>query len=320
MIALLLSATLAAGAPEAGSFTWTTSDGDVWTHATLIEHPEPGEDRGLGVMIFGGGYATDLHWTVPGAYEHNGETQPLTIDGAPTRDADDLAQAFLDAGFTVLRYSAIREGDPLRAENPLHAQTRPFGETLEMARAAWDAMLDASGFDPGDVYVVGHSMGATRGVLASGGHAAGYVLLAGAYVTPINGGTRRLAEEAADEPGEDFDGSGGIAGWERAAARALRERPFEHAEPFRADGAELAWVSDVLADSDAPVLALWGGLDTISLHGPVLEHLLGDRVETVYEPELGHALAPDQGGLTGPIDPRVVDRIGSWLADRASEE
>ncbi len=320
MIALtLLSATVALVSPESGTFTWTTGDGEVWTHATRVDRPEPGDDRGMGVVMFGGGYASDLHWTVPAAYEHNGETQPLTIDGEPTRDADDLAEAFLDAGFAVLRYSAVREGDPLRAENAMHAQTRPFGETLEMARAAWDALLGASGFEAGDVFVVGHSMGATRGVLASNGRAAGYVLLAGAYVTPINGSTRRLADEAADEPGEDFDGSGGVRGWERAAALALRERTFEHGEPFRADGVELAWVSDVLAGSDAPVLALWGGLDTISLHGPVLEHLL-PRVDTAYEPGLGHAFAPERDGLTGPIDPGVVARVAAWVSSRAAEE
>ncbi|GJM19559.1 MAG: hypothetical protein DHS20C14_17720 [Phycisphaeraceae bacterium] len=304
--------------PEAFTFTWTTSDGDEWTHAALVERPDPGRDRGVGVALFSGGYATDLHWTVPGSYEHDGQRDQFTIDGGPTRDADALAAALVDGGFTVMRYSAIREGDPLHAEDPAMCEVRPFPETVAMANAAWGAMLGRAGLEPGEVFVLGHSLGGPRSMLASDGAAAGCVLLAGAYMTPNRTGSRALAEAAAGEPGEDSDGSGEISGWERAAATALRTGETRSAERLEIHGGSFEWASDVLARSEGPALAVWGGLDTISYHGPVLEHLLGDCVETVYFANLGHNLGPeDEHGRTGPIDDRVVGCVVGWLIKRA---
>lgn len=305
------------GAPEARAFTWTTPEGEVWEHAALVERPDPDRDTGMGVMLFGGGLATDLHWTTPGSYEQGGERHRLTISGEETRDADTLASAFVDAGFTVMRFSAIRVGDPLHAEDPAMAQAKPFPATVTMARAAWGALLERAGFGPGQVIAVGHSLGAPRSLLVSEGQAAGYVMLAGAYVTPTKARTSELAGQAAGEEGEDYDGSGEISAWERAAASAIRGGRTRQAERFESRGGSFEWGSDILARTCAPALAVWGGLDTVSYHGAVLEHLLGDQVETVYFPEFGHNLGREEGGLAGPIDGRVVETVVAWAKRRA---
>ncbi len=320
MLTLCIAAcALSAGEPESITFEWTTDAGERWTHAALIERPDRETDTGLGVMLFGGGLSADLHWTTPGSYEHDGETHRMTISGEDTRDADTLAAALLDAGFTVLRSSAVREGDPLHAENRAMAQAKPFPETVTMAVAAWGALLDRAELEPGEVFVVGHSLGVPRSLYVTEGRAAGYVMLAGAYVTPNRARTSALAEAAADEPGEDYDASGDIAGWERAASRAIRTGETRTAERFTSGGAEFDWACDVLAASEAPALAIWGGLDTISYHGPVLDHLLPGQVETVYVANRGHNLASEEDGLTGPIDPAVVERIVGWIAEHARE-
>lgn len=306
---------------ERADFAWTTPDGAVWTHRAVVERPEAELDNGWAVMLFSGGLSADLDWTVPGAYEADGRTRRLTIDGEATRDGLTLAQGLRAAGFTVLRYSSVREGDALRARSPVLAEAVGFPATVTMAEAAWASLVSRAGVEPGRVLVVGHSLGAARGVLTTDGEAAGYVFLAGAYVTPTDVAPARLAREAGaeptEEPGEDYDRSGAVVGWERAAARAIRTGSVRTGARWRVGGASLAWPIDVLAGGGAPVLAVWGGEDATSYHGPVLERLLGDRVETVYLPGLGHNLGPVEDGRSGAIDAGVARRVVAWCAERA---
>ena len=323
---LTLAALLLIGQPAPASaapvtIRWQSPEGQRFAYEGRIERPARGAEpiRDVAVMLFGGGLAADIHWTTPGSYEQDGQIHKLTIDGTDARDADTLAAALTDAGFTVLRHSAVALDDPLHAENPAMAQARPFPDTVEIARAAWDQLLDASGFEPERVFVVGHSLGAARAVLASDAEAGGYVFLAGAYVSPQRTAPRTLIAEADDGPGEDYDASGSVAGWERAASKAIRDNELRSERPLEVGGVTHEWPSDLLLSSDAPVLAIWGGLDTMSYHGPVLEHLLADRVDTVYHPTLGHNLGRERGGLTGPIEAEVVDAVVDWIVSRAGE-
>ena len=78
----------------------------------------------------------------------------------------------------------------------------------------------------------------------------------------------------------------------------------------------LPWPSDQLASNNAPMLAIWGGRDEISYHGPLLEELgrrRDLRLATRYFAGLGHNLGPMEGERTGPIDPEVVSAVVQWL-------
>lgn len=64
------------------------------------------------------------------------------------------------------------------------------------------------------------------------------------------------------------------------------------------------------------MLAVWGGRDSMSYHGPLLQ-ALGERdgyaVTTRWMPDPGHNLGPVADGRTGPIAPEGVDAIVRWL-------
>jgi pimeloyl-ACP methyl ester carboxylesterase len=344
-------------APAVERFTISLDreEGDAWVFPALIERPA--EPNGCAVMLLGGGLLTDLDWTLPGSYvDEQGQTVHMTIDGEPTRDAATLAAALLDAGFVVLRYGSIREGDPQHAANPAMGEPMPFDGTLALARRAWGELVERGGVGADRVAVLGHSLGATRGVLASEGKAGAYVLLAGARMSRSAQRPSEVAAEVAqhtqgmdaDASGEvtlqefrkwvrtgrngtTFFGSRGLLGLDVDKDKTLRPwelcaawvgRPGSEAPRERTNQAE-SWPMSVLESSSAPVLALWGEHDLMSMHGPALNKALGPRVTTVYLEDLGHNLAREQDGRTGPIDPAVVERIvewlGSWCADVAED-
>ncbi|MEM0984015.1 MAG: alpha/beta fold hydrolase, partial [Planctomycetota bacterium] len=186
-------------------------------------------------------------------------------------------------------------------------------ETFDLAASAMDALLDRSGVPITRTIMLGHSLGAARAAVVTNGNAAGYVLLAGAYLSPTADRPTQLAATATAE-GNDFDGSGAITGWERAAAQRLADGITRDRAKFLPDH-DIPWASDVLLDSNAPILAIWGGLDPVSIHGPLLEQLR-QKTDTVYVPDVGHQLGPESAGLAGPIAPKVVDRIVEWLSVR----
>src|SRR5690606_27505080 len=126
---------------------------------------------------FGGGLVNDLDWTTPGRFEHEGQAVQLTISGEDATDGDTIARALVADGWTVIRYSSLREGDPLHAQSRGMAESLPFDATVDLARFMWGQLLKEAAVAPERTVVLGHSLGAARGVIASGGRAMGYVSL-----------------------------------------------------------------------------------------------------------------------------------------------
>ena len=320
---------------------WTNLEGALWTLRARIDRPAPGADRRRAVFMFGGGFSNDLDWTTPGRLEHEGKPLQLTITGEDARDGAVMAKALLEAGWTVIRYSAIREGDPLHAQSRGMAEAMPYPGTLELARFMWSELPKRAEIAPERIVALGHSLGATRALHATDGKAAGYVFLAGAYLSPTGASPRRIASEELSPFGEagadgvisrheasvtnlvlpaDFDAidrdrSGDLAGWELAAARRMAG-PIKSDEPAFGTEPPMDWPTDILAKRDLPALAIWGGLDSMSFHGPLLEHLAqreGIPLRTRYFTGLGHNLGPIQGERAGPVAPQVITAIVEWL-------
>jgi pimeloyl-ACP methyl ester carboxylesterase len=120
----------------------------------------------------------------------------------------------------------------------------------------------------------------------------------------------------------DFDHDGQLRVWELAAGMALVARQDLELPPMPGlDRFGLPWSEDVLAVRPVPTLVLYGVLDDAQgHHAPVIARRIEEaplrHVDLVLLPRLGHQLAPERGGRTGPIDDAALQAIGTWL-DRA---
>jgi predicted esterase len=175
--------------------------GNGWWFDGFIEKPDASARNGWAVMLLGGGLGTDIDWTVPGL---------MTLDGHPTRDARTLSGAMLDAGFTVLRWQAIRRDDPKHAQDPLMMDVAGFENTVEQALMAWKVFRAQAGMPNNRVFLVGHSLGARRAaiLLEKNDTFAGLVTLAGASLVKEKYSSIEPLVETAREEFAKADGNG----------------------------------------------------------------------------------------------------------------
>ena len=314
-------------------------------YAARLRVPE--DSNGVSALLIGGGAVTDLNWTMPGSYEQDGQTHRLTTTGEPTRDAETIAVALADAGFVVMQFSSIHEDDGLARHGEGMATGIPYQKTVPIAARALAVLRQQAGVDPSRVFLIGHSLGATRAcqiTTADDQGVIGMVFLAGAYTARTKQRPSALSAEAlegVDNNGDGFvsreeytaadragfdaldrDGDGVLRGWELAARTMLArmdagEAVLDDAPQFR-EG--LAWPADLLASRpDMPVLAIYGGLDALSVNGPLLERWGEDhgleKLTVEYRAGLGHQLSPEPDGLVGPIDAGVVRRLVVWAQE-----
>lgn len=229
------------GAAEVVPVSFATSNG--WEYDGRVELPAPDKFNGWGVMMLGGGLGTPIDWEVPGL---------MTLDGKPTRDADAVASALLDAGFGVMRWHAIRRGDPEHAKDPMMMDPPPFALTVEQARKAFAAFRDTKRVLEPNIFLLGHSLGARRAavLLEDNPKFAGLVMLAGASLTPYD---REQATALV-----------------LAARRSFHELDRNHDQTIGLDELEKALKTDEFAaDPIDAVAEVWMGR-TAHLHGDEL--------------------------------------------------
>ena len=312
---------------ESISIAFTTDNG--WKYDGRIELPASGNRNGWGVMLLGGGLGTSIDWFLPGE---------LAIDGRPTRDADTIANALLDAGFVVARWQAIRRDDPKHAEDPLMIDSPPVRQTIEQALKALAAFQEKNLVPVHRTFLLGHSLGAWRAsvLLEENPTIPGVVMLAGARLILSDlDEVRKIAQQAEGT----FATKGKTVGndrheWvlrqlDRAADRW--QKPVTNAKGKY--GHRIA--VDVIASLKTPTLLIVGELDE---RWRLESYLVTHHLRAAKHPDytwriidgIGHNLGPEVPGpveyrdmgvvahfRSGPISPRVVNDVVTWLRHRA---
>ncbi len=371
--ATLATLTLAGALRAERVDAFTLADDHGRTYDARVTFPDPDESIGVTVLMLGGGSVTDRHWTVPGSVEWRGERIPLTIDDRPTRDADDIAGALLDRGFAVAQWSSIHRQDEPARENPGLATAKPYRVVRDLSERALAAVRAREGVDADRIALVAHSLGAARGLqlAADDDGVIAAAFLAGAYTSPLESRPSEAGEDvigplrahglSADEgiprgrwerlaaadgaprgwafDEVDRDGDGFARRWEIASLAVVEDLAGGDRSALVADDATFAGgphPARVLLAWDRPTLLIFGGLDPMSVHAPIIEaeasRAGADHVEVWIEPLLGHQLAPEvpradgapaaMAGptLVGPIDPEIVERLAVWLAGAVGGE
>lgn len=311
------------------SIDFETDNG--WHYDGRIEVPPKETRRAWAVMLLGGGMGTAIDWRVPGM---------MTLDGTPTRDADTITQALLDRGFVVMRWQAIRRGDPKFSEDGLMMDVASFEQTVEQAHKAL-AAFRAKNVVPNDrIFLIGHSLGAFRAamLIAANKDVPGVVLLAGAKLVPSKLGIVRdiVAKTTADFDHQNLERHGAHARHEYITEalgqhREEWEKPVVHGQTKY----HTPWPAHVIMSSHTPTLLIVGALDK---RWVVESYLFTDYMRSHRHPDygwhvyenLGHGLGPETPGdvrhekygiiaesRTGPIDKTVVQELVDWIDRRA---
>jgi len=365
-LAMLIGPSALGAGPHADLSTISIGGKSYDTMLTMPEH----EPIALAVL-FGGGLATDMHWTVQGKVEVAGQQIPLTITGEDTRDADTIGAALLARDIAVYQFSSIPRDDANSAAHPGMAPAIPYSDSREIACAALADATSRPRLAAVPVICIGHSLGAARALqcAASESRVTGFVLLSGAYLSNPRENPSRIEQEMVDAfgvCGADLDSGASEHPWRVAHANTpelLRSVPFntldiDHDDVIRrwemASALHLAMLEKndhsferekqdlageplpggILIGLRKPTLVIYGTLDPMAYHGPMLAHAAAGAGEAswltiVYERDLGHNLGPvvprtdgfvDLAGptLTGPIDGDVVDRIADFAAETAT--
>lgn len=309
------------------AFAFTTGNG--WNYDGRVELPASGHRNGWGVLVLSGGRGTSIDWFNPGE---------LTIDGNPTHDADTIAQALLDAGFVVARWHAIRRGDPEYAKDPLMMDPPTVRQTIEQAQKAFAAFREEDVVPVNRTFLLGHSLGAWRAsiLLDENPTCPGVVMLAGARLILSDLDKVREIAKRADRA---FASRGKLIESNRHewVLRQLDRTASSWEKPIQGVKGKYAnrIAVDVLATLRTPTLLIVGELDE---RWRLESYLVTRHLRATKHPDYtwkivdgtGHNLGPEVPGpveykdmgvvvhaKTGPISPRVVDDVVTWLRKRA---
>lgn len=263
----------------------------------------------------------------------------LTI--GPNKPYRDIAYGLAERGIAVLRY------DKRSRVAPAWFGGRTFtvrDEVIDDAVAAFELLRASEGIDGSRLFVIGHSLGgyAAPRIAAADGGLAGMILMAGAWVTPLDKAVIQQIDYVAS-----------VAATPAESAAVLQARPMVVAMSeaaaliTEADSASLTmylgapasyWLDlrahegvDNLAARPEPALILQGERD-YQIPPRELDAFLarlGDRRSTtvIRYPALNHLFLAGEGPpkpteylVAGKVDTKVLDDIAGWIKKVRSEK
>ncbi|MCA9292334.1 MAG: hypothetical protein KDA20_00810 [Phycisphaerales bacterium] len=341
MLLLLLVVPVLAACERSPDVTATTLHWNGQEFATRLTTPkEPTSD--VTVIMLGGGFAFDEHWTTPASYDIEGSHVNVTIDGVDYHDADTITAELVKRGFRVFQWSSIPSDDATGLANPALARGATYRQLRELSQAAVAHACTLDGVKANRIVLLGHSLGAARACQIADASTAGIAMLSGAYVSLHFMAPSKMIEQSIratqkanallGKPTEwseerhlalyDFDKDGTVQDWEEAGIGDIAAYKFgmlhidkDIPADFEGDITPVR----LLRILKVPKLAIYGNLDPTAVHAPALDFLKHTgaitRLELVVLPDLNHQLGRQVGDLTGPIDPAAVQCIGDWMTE-----
>lgn len=257
------------------------------------------------------------------------------MDGTlgPNKPYVDLARGLAERGVAVLRYDKRAKVSGIWYMNRRFTM---YDETIEDARSAVALLRTRREIDGHRIVLAGHSFGgyAAPRIVASDSAVAGIILLAGAFVTPMD----ELIPRQVDYIISVSDSAGAARGRaQRAALGAMMESirhltPADSARPGLMMGAPASYWLDLRSyDPTAvartipqPMLILQGERDYQVTPAMLDEYLvrLGDRPRTTVRrfPGLNHLFIAGEGTprpaeykVPGHVAGEVVEVIAGWV-------
>lgn len=263
----------------------------------------------------------------------------LTI--GPNKPYRDIAHGLAERGIAVLRYDKRPRVAPMWFANRIFTV---HDEAIDDAVSALELLRATPGIDSTRLFVIGHSLGgyAAPRIAAADGHLAGMILMAGAWVTPME---KMVIQQ--------LDYVASVATTPAESAAVLQARPMfaamadAAAKITEADSASLTmylgapaayWLDmrahegvDNLASRAEPTLILQGERDYQITPAELDAYLarLGDRPSTtvIRYPALNHLFIAGEGtprpseyAIAGSVDGKVLDDIAGWIVEVRSKK
>jgi fermentation-respiration switch protein FrsA (DUF1100 family) len=251
----------------------------------------------------------------------------------PNKPYRDLAQGLAQRGVAVLRYEKRSRAQPMWFLN------RGFtvrDEVIEDAVAALALLREQSEVDASRTFLAGHSLGGILAprIAAADGKLAGFVMLAGAWVTPLPQLMLKQLDYIASVS-SPADSARVMS--QRSAIGAMVDRlekltPADSAETTLLMGAPAAYWLDLrsynpvaaLLDRSEPVLMIQGGRDYQVTPAMLDEFLdrLGKRENTTVRrySSLNHLLIAGEGvprpaeyATAGRVSDEVIVDVANWV-------
>jgi dienelactone hydrolase len=254
----------------------------------------------------------------------------------PNRPFRDLAWGLASQGIAVLRYDKRTKVHADKITPELKARLTVQEEVVDDALSAVQLLRQAPGIDPGRIYVLGHSLGATLAprIGQQDPSIAGLIVMAGM--------TRPLEDTILDQYTYLYDRSGSMTDEQKAELEDLKAKvarvkdpnltadvPAEDL-PLNIPGAY--WLdlrgyrpAEVAKSLDTRILVLQGGRDyqvTVQGDFPAWQEALAEQRNATLKlyPKLSHPFVSGEGPSTpqeymaeGHVSEEVIQDIARWI-------
>lgn len=257
----------------------------------------------------------------------------------PSKPFRDLAWGLASQGIAALRYEKRTKVHAARFTPEMLARLTIQEEVVDDALSAVQLLRQTPGIDPDNLYVLGHSLGATVAPLIGqqAPSTAGLIVMAGL--------TRRLEDTILDQITYVYSLSGSMSDGQKAELERLKEKVARVKDPGLSDQVPAEdlplgippayWLAlreyhpaKVAASLAMRIFVLQGGRDyQVTAEGdlPAWQKALGEKSNATLKlyPKLSHMFTAGEGPSTpqeflveGHVSEEVIQDIARWIRER----